>query len=430
MQPENSLTNLSVIIPALNEQENLANLLPKLHQILRIKNISYEIIVVDENANTETRNIVQKHSCVLLTPESRGYGAALKAGFRSAKGSFILTMDADLSHSPDFIEAMWEARQEADIIIASRYIHGGKTFMPASRLFLSKILNQVFSRGLDLQVKDMSSGFRLYKALAIKNKKYASNDFDILQEVLVNALIEGFNVHEIPFTYQPRQHGSSHARVFKFGLKYIQTFYVLWKLRNSIASADYDARAYVTLMPPQRYWQRQRYKHITHMIRNDTKCLDVGCGSSRILGALPDGSIGLDIQMRKLRYSRCYRKLYVNGSALELPISSDSFQCVICSEVVEHIPRGSVISELDRVLCPGGTLILGTPDYSKWEWIIIEKLYRLILPQAYADEHITHYTYGEIVNEFVVKRGYSIEHVRYILKSELIICLRKPTQAN
>lgn len=424
---ENSPIKLSVIIPALNEQENLTHLLPKLHQILRIKNVSYEIIIVDENADAETRSIVNNNSCSLLTPESRGYGAALKAGFGSAKGAFIITMDADLSHSPDFIDSMWEARQEADIIIASRYIHGGKAIMPASRLILSKILNQVFSRGLDLHIRDMSSGFRLYKASAVKNKKFVSDDFDILQEVLVNALIEGFNVHEIPFTYQPRQHGSSHARVFKFGLKYLRTFYSLWKLRNSIASADYDARAYVTLLPPQRYWQRQRYKHITQMISNETKCLDVGCGSSRILGALPDGSIGLDIQMRKLRYSRRYRKQYVNGSALELPIISESFKCIICSEVVEHVPRGSIISELDRVLSPGGILIIGTPDYSKWEWIFIEKLYKLILPQAYADEHITHYTYREIVNEFVVNRGYSIQNIRYILQSELIICLRKPS---
>jgi len=430
MLPKNSHIDLSVIIPALNEQENLAQLLPRLRQILMEMNIIYEIIVVDEAADAETHRIVQDNSSLLLSPDSRGYGAALKAGFASALGAFILTMDADLSHTPDFIASMWAARQTADIIVASRYTSGGKAIMPFSRLVLSKILNQVFSRGLDMRIRDMSSGFRLYKASVIKNRIYTSNDFDVLQDIIVNALIEGFTVNEIPFTYQPRMHGSSHARVFKFGLKYLQTFYKLWKLRNSIAAADYDARAYITLMPPQRYWQRQRYKHITGMVRGDRKCLDVGCGSSRILGALPDGSIGLDIQMRKLRYSRCYHKLYVNGSALELPIASASFPSVICSEVVEHIPPGSVISELDRVLTPGGILILGTPDYSKWEWVLIEKLYKLLLPQAYADEHITHYTYRDIVDEYVGKRGYSIEACHYILQGELIICLKKPIITN
>ena len=423
---QNLPIKLSVIIPALNEQKNLSLLLPKLHQILQIKDITYEIIIVDENADPETRAIVQNNACILLTPDSKGYGAALKAGIASTRGIHILTMDADLSHSPDFINSLWDARQNADIIIASRYAPGGKAIMPLIRLVLSKILNQVFSRGLDLKIRDMSSGFRLYRAVTIKTRIYESNDFDILQEMLVNSLIEGFTVSEIPFTYHPRQHGSSHARVFKFGLRYLQTFYKLWKLRNSIASADYDARAYITLMPPQRYWQRQRYKHITNMIRDEGKCLDVGCGSSRILGALPDGSIGLDIQMRKLRYSRRYAKLLINGSATELPISSGSIKCLICSEVIEHIPRVSVLTELDRVLSPGGLLILGTPDYSKWEWVLIEKIYKIILPQAYADEHITHYTYRGIIDEFITKRGYKLEDSRYILQGELIVSLQKP----
>ncbi len=426
MPPNNQPIDLSVIIPALNEQENLSRLLPRLHQTLQGKNLVYEIIIVDETADAETRKVVMENSCILLTPDSRGYGAALKAGFKSARGTYILTMDADLSHSPDFIDSLWTARNRAEVIIASRYVTGGRAIMPASRLVLSKILNQVFSRGLDLNTRDMSSGYRLYKAYMIKDRSYKSNDFDVLQEILVNALIEGFTVIEIPFAYQPRQKGSSHARVFKFGLKYIQTFYRLWKLRNSIASADYDARAYFTFMLPQRYWQRQRYKHITRMVSKNTMCLDVGCGSSQILGALPSGSIGLDIQMRKLRYSRCYGKQYINGSALELPLASASIQCLICSEVVEHIPRGTVISELDRVLSPGGTLILGTPDYSKWEWVFIEKLYKLFLPQAYADEHVTHYTFRDITDEYVNKRGYSIVTYRYILQGELIICMQKP----
>ena len=426
MNTENQICDLSVIILAFNTANNLSILLPIVRQILNDINISYEIIVVDENATQETLSIVNENLCSLLTPDIKGYGSALQAGIKKAHGIYILTMEADLTYSPDFIQILWDTHQSADIIIASRYIRGGRAMMPLSRLVLSRILNQVFSRGLDLKVRDMSSGYRLYKASTIRRKLYKSKDFNILQEILVNALIEGYTVSEVPFTYQPRLHGSSHARVFKFGIKYTQTFYDLWKLRNSIASADYDARAFETFMPPQRYWQRQRFKHVIQMIRDENKCLDVGCGSSRILGALPKGSIGLDIQMRKLRYSRIYNKIYVNGSATSLPFANKSINCVICSQVIEHIPRGSVLSELDRVLLPNGLLILGTPDYSNWEWILIEKLYKLILPQAYADEHITHYTYQEIIYEFVEKRGYKMKDRRYILKGELILSLRKP----
>jgi len=99
---------------------------------------------------------------------------------------------------------------------------------------------------------------------------------------------------------------------------------------------------------------------------------------------------------------------------------------VICSQVIEHISREGVFNELDRVLKPGGFLILGTPDYSKWQWIAIEWLYGKILPQAYADEHITHYSYQELIQEFVKKRGYSLAVHKYILQGELILGLQKP----
>jgi 2-polyprenyl-3-methyl-5-hydroxy-6-metoxy-1,4-benzoquinol methylase len=99
---------------------------------------------------------------------------------------------------------------------------------------------------------------------------------------------------------------------------------------------------------------------------------------------------------------------------------------VLCSQVVEHVPRANVLDELDRVLQSGGFLILGTPDYAKWQWVVIEWLYKILLPQAYADEHITHYTNRELIDEFVSKRGYELEAVRYILQGELILGLRKP----
>lgn len=419
--------DLSVVIPARNEAKNLSSLLPQIVSVLTDLNISYEIIIVDAEADPDTYEVVQKYSVALLRPEHKGYGAALQAGFDKSCGSYIVTMDADLSHSPDFLISFWNDHNNSDILIASRYVGGGRAIMPWYRLILSKILNLVFSRGLDLKVRDMSSGYRLYRSSIIKSSKFISQDLNILQEILVYALIDGYNVLEIPFIYRPHQLGTSHYRVFRFGLQYLRTFSMLWKIRNSIASADYDARAFDTLMPPQRYWQRQRYKYITTMIPHEDKCLDVGCGSSRILGALHHGSTGLDIQMRKLRYSRCYSKNnYINGSALTLPIASKSIKCLICSEVIEHIPGRSVLSELDRVLSPDGLLILGTPDYSKWEWLLIERIYKLVLPQAYADEHITHYTYKEIINEFVNDRAYDVVAIRYILQGEMIICLHKP----
>lgn len=419
--------DLSIIILAANDADNLAGLLPQIRTALIPLPITCEIIVVDHQANENTRQIVLNNQAVLHSPAINGYGIALLMGFEHAAGDYVIVMDADHAHPASFLSALWEARDLADIVIASRYTLGGQAAMSVVRLFFSKMLNVVFSRGLDLQVKDMSSGFRLYKTHIVKRLLAESRDFDILQEILVKALMEGYQIREIPFEYSSRNNESAFVRVLQFGMAYLKTFARLWRLRNSIASADYDARAYDALMPPQRYWQRQRYNHITRLLSGKGKCLDVGCGSSRIIGSLPQGSIALDILLRKLRFARRYHSTTIQGSIFNLPVIDKSFPCVLCSQVVEHVPRVNVMDELDRVLQPGGFLILGTPDYSKWQWIVIEWLYKVLLPQAYADEHITHYTYQELIDEFVTKRGYRLEAVQYIMQGELILGLRKPT---
>lgn len=419
----------TIVIPTSNESENLSQLLPQIHRILKPLKIEYEIIIVNEKDDSVTHQIAIQNDANFFSSLTPGYGAMLLKGFQKGNGRFIITMDPDLSHPPEFLRILWEKRHTADVLIASRYIPGAKATMPSDRLVLSRSLNIVLSRGLDLGIRDMSSGFRLYRTQAVQFQEIQSRDLDILQELLVRAYMQGYRIQEIPFDYHPIKHGSSYRRVIRFGIVYFQTLFKLWQMRNSIHSADYDARAYYSLVPPQRYWQRQRNKHIGELVSGEKKCLDVGCGSSLILGKLPPGSVGLDIQMNKLRYSKRYQKILLQGSAIILPFSDRSFPCVLSSQVIEHIPRENVLDELDRVLEPGGKLVLGTPDYGNWQWRFIEWLYKILLPQAYADEHITHYTRNELLDEFVRKRGYLLEDTRYILKGELILSFRKPMDA-
>jgi SAM-dependent methyltransferase len=273
-------------------------------------------------------------------------------------------------------------------------------------------------------VHDLSSGFRLYHRAVLQDLKLKATDFDVLEEILIRALAAGYRVHEVPFKYRARVAGHSHARLFKFALSYLRTFLAMWRLRNSIASSDYDARAYDSVIPLQRYWQRGRYKAITQLAGGYTQVLDVGCGSSRVLGAIP-GMIGLDIQLHKLRYSRRYGNELVHGSIFELPFADASFDCIICSEVVEHIPaQEKPFDELTRVLKTGGRLIIGTPDYDRWRWRALEWVYRRVSPGGYADEHITHYSRANL-GPYLQGKGFEIESVQYVGGSEMIFSLKK-----
>lgn len=425
-----SKLELTVIIPALNEGPNLAILLPQLQEILDDFKIGYEVLIITRQADPETCKAAAQIGAKVIEQVERGYGGALLSGFAIANGKYILTMDADLSHQPTFIRDLWYRRHKAEVVIASRYVVGGSARMPLNRRLLSQVLNTFFRRGLSLPVADLSSGFRLYKGDILRGLKLEARDFDVLPEILIRIYAEGWKIEEVPFAYAPREHGSSNARVFKFGLAYLKTFWSMWKLRNSIMSGDYDDRAYDSLIPLQRYWQRNRYKHVTELMRGEGSVLDVGCGSSRIIEALPPGSVALDILVRKLRYARKFTNSLVHGSGFNLPFKDGAFPCVVCSQVIEHVPKTSpILDELCRVLAPGGRLVLGTPDYARWEWVWIEKLYGKVAPGAYADEHIAHYTQKELV-KLMEKRGLKLEDTRYILRGELIMAFRKITGNN
>jgi dolichol-phosphate mannosyltransferase len=424
-----SQVDLTVVIPAADEAENLSVLLPLVKETLDSLGIVHEVLVVTRDADPATAAVAAAVGAHAIQQNQSGYGGALLRGFAAARGAYILTMDADQSHPPTFIRTLWEARTSAEVVVASRYVPGGNADMPRTRYVLSRVLNTFFRRGLSLGLNDLSSGFRLYNASVMREQTYAAVDFDILQRILVQAYAEGWKIREVPFAYEPRRHGVSHVRLFRFARAYLRTFWELWKLRNSILAADYDDRAHDSPIWLQRYWQRNRHRHITELIAGEGVVLDVGCGSSRIIGALPPGSVAIDILRRKLRHARKFGRWVVQASAFQLPVRDESFPCVLCSQVIEHVPKDSpILDELCRTLKPGGRLVLGTPDYANWQWVWMEKAYGMAAPGGYADEHIAHYTLDEL-REIFTQRGFVVEDVRYILKGELIMALRKKGSA-
>ncbi|MGA7871900.1 MAG: methyltransferase domain-containing protein, partial [Candidatus Binatus sp.] len=341
-----------------------------------------------------------------------------------ARGDYVLTLDADQSHDPDFIVKMWRARTRADIVVASRYALGGVAYSDFIRRSTSWLLNLVLRRILSMPVRDVSSGYRLYRREALANLELTSSNFEVQEEILVKAYASGFSVVEVPFTYFPRGAGRSHAKLISFGWKIFRSSLSLWKIRNSLASADYDERAFYSLIPPQRYWQRRRHRITVLWARGAERVLDAGCGSSLIVQSL-NNVIGMDFNYAKLRFLRRYEIPLVNGSAFALPFKDGSFDCVISSQVIEHIRYDeSLFSEMRRVLRTGGTLILGTPDYSTIGWRVIEPIYGFLMPGGYKDEHITHYTLDQL-REILARYGITIEDVAYIARSELILRCRK-----
>ena len=225
------MPDLAVVIPAWNEAESLDLLLPQLSQTLAGLGVDAEIIVADGGSVDGTADVARSLGARVVQQSERGYGGALLAAFEAASASWIVTMDADLSHPPAFIGDLWRHRADAELLIASRFVPGGKADTDAFRLFLSRVLNTTFRWILSLPLRDLSSGFRCYRRDVVLGINPVARDFDFLQEVLVRAYKRGHRVLEIPFHYQPRVTGRSHVRLFRFGLAYGRTLWRLWRMR-------------------------------------------------------------------------------------------------------------------------------------------------------------------------------------------------------
>lgn len=148
-----SPVDISVVLPVLNERANLQALLPRLGATLEWLGLTYELLIVDGGSKDGTGEVAASLGACVIPERKRGYAGALTTGIAEARGNYILTMDADLSHDPDFIVRLWHTRSLADIVIASRYMRGGAAYSGWWRTKLS-----VFS-----QFRDGASAFDAHR---------------------------------------------------------------------------------------------------------------------------------------------------------------------------------------------------------------------------------------------------------------------------
>ncbi|CAN5125368.1 hypothetical protein BH20ACT24_BH20ACT24_23790 [soil metagenome] len=419
---------LSVVIPVWEDEHSLGRLLPRLSTVLASTVTGPTEIVVALRDSEPVAALVEQAGARVVTVAKPGYGRALNAGLAAARGRWVVTMDADFSHHPEFIRTLWLRRRSAEVLIASRYVPGAYAAMPLSRRLASRALNRVYRTALALPHRDLSSGFRMYQRRVLQDiGPVDATGLDALQEIIVRAFSQGWKIQEVPLFYRAPRPWTG-GRLAELSAGYLGTIGRLLALRNSVKAADYDHRAFDSWIPLQRYWQRARFRVIRGMVDGSQRILDIGCGSSRILQSLPQ-AVGLDMQIRKLRWLRSPGRALVQGSLSRLPFEDESFDAVICSEVIEHIARSDVdLTDMVRVLSPGGMLVLGTPDYGRWTWRALEGLYKKVFPQGYATEHINPYTRAEL-RRIIEGLGLAVLDVQYVGGSEMIFKAYKPAAA-
>jgi dolichol-phosphate mannosyltransferase len=218
---------LSVVLPAYMEEENLRQLLPRLTAVVAGIDADGEIVVVDTLSPMDNTAEVCKLNRVRYVNRQGGnfFGDAVRTGIQEARGEFVVFMDADGSHPPEFIRNLWKEHGGADVVIASRYIEGGATDNSRVLVLMSLAVNLVYSVVLGLNCKDVSNSFKLYRGEMLKELTLKCNNFDIVEEILfkIKRNHRDLRIRELPFTFRKRMFGSTKRNLFVFIFSFIAT---------------------------------------------------------------------------------------------------------------------------------------------------------------------------------------------------------------
>lgn len=220
--------DLSVIIPAYLEDENLRILLPRLKKVLGQLGVVSEVLVVDTNPPKDKTPDVCLENGVLHLPREGGqaYGDAVRTGIRRSQGARVLFMDADGSHTPEFIPNLWSQVADSDVVVASRYVEGGETENPRHLIWMSLVLNLSYSLLLGLKCKDISNSFKIYPGEPLRSLLLECKNFDIIEEILVkiSRTKRDLRIREVPFVFKKRMFGNTKRNLIAFVLTFYITF--------------------------------------------------------------------------------------------------------------------------------------------------------------------------------------------------------------
>ena len=231
-QPKVTASMLSVVIPALNEEDGIEEIVQRIlatRQALETVGVEkLEVIVVDDGSVDRTPEIVNGMEGVRLIRHAtnRGYGAAIKTGFARAEGDLLAFIDADCTYPPEDLPRLCDValREEADIAIGSRR-SGAASQMPAVRRLGNLIWSTLLSLIGNARVQDPASGLRVLRRTCLRQLYPLPDGLNFTPVMSTRSLHEGMKVIEIPIAYSERS-GRSKLSVVRDGLRFLGT--ILW----------------------------------------------------------------------------------------------------------------------------------------------------------------------------------------------------------
>lgn len=227
--------DLSLVIPSYNEAESLPELFAQIEAVLEPRNISHEIIIIDDGSTDNSFDVLKSlksdYPALKALRFRRNYGksAALSVGFKAAKGKYVITMDADLQDDPNEIPRLIEKLESGYDLVSG---WKKKRHDPIGKRLPSKIYNGVASLLSGIKLHDFNCGLKAYRNEVVKSLLVYG---ELHRSLPIQAHWQGFRVTEMVVQHRPRKYGNSKYGLWRFvsGFLDLTTVLFLTRFRTS-----------------------------------------------------------------------------------------------------------------------------------------------------------------------------------------------------
>ena len=221
-----SSRELTVLMPCLNEAETLARCIEKARRYITHSRIDGEVVIADNGSTDGSQQIARAHGAIVVDVPAKGYGSALMAGIRSARGRFIVMGDSDDSYDfSDLDPFVRKLRDGSDLVMGNRFKGGiRRGAMPALHRYLGNpVLTTIGRLFFNSPCGDFHCGLRGFSRDAILGLDLQATGMEFASEMVVKATLNGLNIAEVPTTLSPDGRSRPpHLRSWRDGWRHLR----------------------------------------------------------------------------------------------------------------------------------------------------------------------------------------------------------------